>query len=370
MRSRSPFLRTGAVKKVLRRRAKAADLLVEVGGRQEQAVNYEDLTGKAAVGDSVLLNVSAVSLGLGTGGRHIVVANLTRPETDVRTSGRGMKLRYSPFQRPVELVEEAHPEAFSAPGRLEGMPVILASLHSLAVACVIGLRWLKQEARVAFLMDDSASLVAGFGDALGRVEKRGMATTITVGQAFGGQIEAVNVYSGLLAARHVVGAEVAVVGPGPGHLGTGTSYGFSSISMVEAANAAGALGGTPVLVPRLSFADPRKRHRGVSHHTLTLLSLCLSPLLVPFPLLSEGQKEEIAGPWRGLGAKHRQLFADGGFIGEALEDFGGLSSMGRSYSDDPCFFEAAGAAARVAVDMGNRREQRGAPTRGITRTYS
>ena len=76
-------------------------------------------------------------------------------------------------------------------------------------------------------------------------------------------------HSALLAARHVVDADIAVVAQGPGNLGTGTRWGFSGVAAGEAVNAAAVLRGHPVAALRVSGADPRERHRGVSHHSLT-----------------------------------------------------------------------------------------------------
>jgi len=349
--NRRPLLRTGVVKGVVERRGKTTILLVETEEGEANAVNYEELTGEAAPGDRVVLNVSAVALGLGTGGQHFVVANLSHPEVDFEGEGRGMKLRYTPLQRPVELVEEEFPELFSAEGGLEGMPVVLAPLHSLAIACMVGLQWLRKGIKVAFIMDDSAGLMAGLSEVLRRVEEGGMARTITVGQAFGGELEAVNIYTGLVAAKRVCGAEVAVVGSGPGHVGTGTRYGFSSLSLVSAANAAKALEGVALLLPRISFADARERHRGLSHHMVTLLSVCLTPLPVVFPSLPEEQEKVLAMGWQGVNKRHRRETRDGGFMGEALEAFRGLESMGRTYDDDPAFFQAAGATSRMVLEL-------------------
>ena len=44
-------------------------------------------------------------------------------------------------------------------------------------------------------------------------------------------------HSGLLAARHVLGADLAVVTQGPGNLGTGTPWGYSGVAAGEACNA-------------------------------------------------------------------------------------------------------------------------------------
>jgi len=346
-----PFLRVGVVQRVLERTGNTSKLVVETEGRQAPAINYDALTGEVAAGQTVLLNVSATALGLGTGGLHLVVANLGRPESDFQALGRGMKLRYSPLQRPVQLVEEAFPEALSTVDGLNGLPVVLAPLHSLAVACIVALHWLRTNVCVAFIINDSSGLMAGFSDALGRLQQRQMVASITVGQAFGGDIEAVNVHSGLLAAKTLLGADVAVVGSTPGHLGTATRYGFSSLSLAEAANAASLLGATPLLIPRVSFADARERHLGLSHHTLTILSFCLRPVVLPFPLLSAEQSIAVSARWRQADARHRQVFRDGTFIAEALRDFGGLQSMGRDYAHDPAFFQAAGAAASLSLEL-------------------
>src|SRR5690606_32400660 len=86
------------------------------------------------------------------------------------------------------------------------------------------------------------------------------------------------------AARLVLQAEVAVVAQGPGNLGTGTRWGFSGVAVGEAVNAAAVLGGRPVGALRISAADPRERHRGVSHHSLTAygrVALAAADLAVP-----------------------------------------------------------------------------------------
>ena len=100
---------------------------------------------------------------------------------------------------------------------------------------------------------------------------------MTVGQAYGGEYEAVTLHSGLLAARHVLGADVAVVIQGPGNVGTGTTWGYTGVAAGEALNAASTLRGRGVGALRVSDADPRERHRGISHHSRTAYGrLCLT----------------------------------------------------------------------------------------------
>ena len=58
----------GQVESILLERDGFAEITVSLDEKTEKAVNYEDLTGKVSVGDQVLLNTTAVKLGLGTGG--------------------------------------------------------------------------------------------------------------------------------------------------------------------------------------------------------------------------------------------------------------------------------------------------------------
>ena len=106
--------------------------------------------------------------------------------------------------------------------------------------------------------DGRRALPADFSRTVaGLRESEWLAACISVGQAYGGDLEAVNVHTGLLAAHLVVGADVAVVAQGPGNLGTGTRWGFSGTSAGEAVNAAGVLGGRPIASLRVSEADQR-----------------------------------------------------------------------------------------------------------------
>jgi hypothetical protein len=64
---------------------------------------------------------------------------------------------------------------------------------------------------------------------------------------------------------------VIVVADGPGNLGTDTTWGVSALASGHALAAARTLRGRPVAALRVSFADPRERHHGLSHHSVTIL---------------------------------------------------------------------------------------------------
>ncbi|MEO8329893.1 MAG: DUF3866 family protein, partial [Candidatus Nanopelagicales bacterium] len=238
-----------------------------------RALAYTDLVGTPEVGDRVLLNTTALDLELGTGGYAMVIAIPGRLPPDREGPGHLVKARYTPQQSTVLGVDEQdspHHLTLRDADDLAGMPVVVADLHSALPAIVAGLHLARPQARVVYLATDGGALPLAFSRSVsGLVAAGWLAGTATVGQAFGGDVEAVTIHNGLLAARLVLGADVVIVTQGPGNLGTGTRWGFSGVAAGEAINAAGVLGGRPVGALRISQADKRERHFGVSHHSVT-----------------------------------------------------------------------------------------------------
>jgi hypothetical protein len=177
--------------------------------------------------------------------------------------------------------------------------------------------------------------------------------TVTVGQAFGGDLEAVTLHTGLLAARHVLGADVAVVAQGPGNLGTGTRWGYSGVAAGEAVNAVATLGGRPVASLRISDADPRTRHRGISHHSRTAYGrVALAAADVVVPELDEPLAGAVEADLAALGDRHRIVRVGAEGLLEALRAAPvRLSTMGRPLDQDLVYCGAAGGAARHAASL-------------------
>jgi hypothetical protein len=320
------------------------------------AIAYPDLVGEPHPGDRVLLNTTALELGLGTGGFALVTAIPERLPAPAEPVGHIVKGRYSPLQTIRLAVDEEASPARSVMERAEhlaGMPVVTADLHSALPAILAGVHADRPEAKVAYVMTDGGALAAGFSRTLDTLAGR-LAGTVTTGQAWGGDLEAVNVYSGLLAARHVLDADIAVVTQGPGNLGTGTKWGFSGVSVGEAVNAVAILGGRPVGSLRLSGADQRPRHRGVSHHSLTAygqVALMPADLVVP-----EGMDEHVLDSLAKLAERHRVITVGVHGLMAALEASPvKMSSMGRGLADDPICFLAGAAAGRHAASLLTRR---------------
>ncbi len=327
-------------------------------GSTGEAVCYPSLSGPCALGDRTLLNTTAVRLGLGTGGRHFVVSRLgegSGTQLDTPSGGHIMKLRYTPSQLDVvsvESPESPHHEAMSDATALEGTPVVCCGLHSQVPLVAAAIKQLDPEKRVVYCMTDQAALALPLSDVVRSCVEVGLLdATISCGQAFGGQYEAVNLHSGLLAAVHVCHADVAIVAIGPGVAGTATPFGHGGVAQGESMNAVSALGGVPVVCLRVSFADARQRHRGVSHHTVTALtSVALAPAMVAVPYLEPEFSDAIAGQLETSGVWRLHVPAPVGEHGVRDPSLRGVkvTSMGRAPEDDPAFFLAAYAAGEIA----------------------
>jgi len=299
-------------------------------------VAYPRVTGPVALGDEVIVNTQARELELGTGGFDVLYANLTRgldlpPEGDAHV----MKLPYTPAQSARRHAEEGR----TLPDTLAGLPVVCCSLHSQVVPVCAGI---GQDTRVAYVQLAGGALPVSLSDALRALCERGhVETTIAVGACLDGDVECVSAASALLWAA-AEGFDVVVCAIGPGIVGTGSTFGHGGLAAADAANAAHALHGTPILAVRASEGDPRERHQGVSHHTSAVLELCLGDVIAPWPAGYDAPR------WL-----ESRLEVD---VSGWEETCAGLplAHMGRGPEEDSLFFAAAFAAGRVAASRAER----------------
>jgi hypothetical protein len=305
----------------------------EVDGRP--CIAYTRVTGPVEPGDTVVVNTQAADLGLGSGGFDVLYANLTRglglspaPRAHV------MALPYTPGQLAVRTAEEDAGDP-GAEAALDGLPVVCCGLHSQVAPVAAALAGIP----VVYVQLQGGALPVSYSHTVRELRERGLVdAAVAVAPCFDGDADAVSAASALLWARaHGAGAVIAAVGPGI--VGTGTSFGHGGLAVAHAANTAAALGGRAVVAARASGADPRERHRGVSHHTRTALRLCLGPVAVAWPA------EEPGGDWD---ARVRAVPAAGW-----EERCAGLtlSHMGRGPLEDPVFFAAAYAAGVLAREL-------------------
>lgn len=327
-----PAYRTGAVTELLTERRGLQRVLVDLGDDEPaRAYVLTQLTGPVAVGDRVVCNTTAVELGLGTGGWHVVHWNLARDEWREPGPGHIVKLRYTSLQADTGAGEEHHPELDD---HLDGVPVVVCTVHSQVPCVVVAARAERPGLRIAYVMTDGAALPLAFSELCATMVERDLLVgTVTAGHAFGGDLEAVNVWSALVLARQVLRADLIVVGMGPGVVGTGTTLGTTSLEAVSALDAAAALGGRAVACLRVSSGDQRERHQGVSHHTRTVLDLVRSPVTVAdaADLGPQERHDVVTVPAPDTAAL---LAAEGLHV----------TTMGRTPDQDPAYFAAAGQA--------------------------
>jgi hypothetical protein len=335
-------------------------------------VAYPALTGPVAIGDTVHLNTTATSLRLGTGGVDFVVWNEANGASPDATFGDPdgtehiVKLRYTPLQHAVRTVETdpAYTDVWTNAGTLMQTPVVVCGLHSQIAPVAAAVKAARPNACVAYIMTDGAALPLPFSSLVRDLQAAHLLdATLTAGQAFGGDYECVTVASALIAARYIARADVIVLGQGPGNAGTGTRYGFSGIEQGTLMDLAGRLWGVPIGVLRLSLADKRDRHHGLSHHSVTALGLIAqAPGLVAFPAGPEGDpppgvparayhelREAVMNS--PVAALHAVEEADGAPGLALLAERGvRVTSMGRAPEQDPLFFHAAAAAGALAAE--------------------
>ena len=322
-------LRRGRVSAILEEH----DGLVRLEVNGEACVAYPGLTGPVAVDDEVLVNVQARELGLGSGGFDVLYANLTRGlELPSADGAHVMKLPYTPLQAAAVHAEEGR--ALSE--ELDGLPVVCCSLHSQVAPVCAGL---GEGLRVAYVQLPGGALPVPLSDTVRLLrERRLLETTVSVGACFGGVHECVGVASALAWAG-AEGYDAVLCAIGPGIVGTGSRFGHGGLAAADAANAASALGGAPVLAARVSSADERDRHRGVSHHTQAVLALCAGRVTVAWP--------------RGLEAPEWVEPREDVEVDGWEEACAGLplSHMGRGPDQEAWFFAAAFAAGRLARSL-------------------
>jgi len=334
------------------------------------AVADISLVGLSQPGDEVIVNVEALDLGLGSGGFDVVHANLSRGLDGPGAASRNvMKLNYTSLQHTVEPVETVGSQQLELP---LGRPVAVLCLHGQLGPVAWAYAQAKPGARLGYVQTEGGALPGAHSRVVAALRRAGLlAGHITAGASHGGELEAVSTAGALHHGLAALGWDAAVVGPGPGIVGSSSRLGHGGLAALDSAHVALALGCPALLVARMSSADGRERHRGISHHTLTVLDLLLEPVTVALPA---GMRSPVGADLRaGLGS----VFGGSGGSRPALaldverpvritrHDWrraevdlpayaaSGLpaETMGRTLAQDPLFFGAALAGGAALAEL-------------------
>jgi hypothetical protein len=368
----------------------------ELVGERREAIADEALVGRAEIGDEVIVNTQALDLGLGSGGFDVVHVNLTRGlasrgERDAsHARADAVKLNYTSLQHTVSPVEGHDGESLELPIT---SPTAVLALHGQ----LAGLAWAFAQgapgARLGYVQTEGGALPGGHSATVRALRERGLlAGHLTAGAAFGGEGEAITTAGALHHGLRGLGWDAAVCGPGPGIVGSASTLGHGGMSALDSAHVALALGCPTLLVARMSCGDERRRHRGLSHHSLTVLDLLLEPVTVALPAgmrspvgadlraglqsvfggamprePDEAQQAlaleaPVPGQWERTGpdrsariARHDWRRARVDLPGYAASGLP-ADTMGRALAEDPLFFAAALAGGSVLAELAGEPE--------------
>ncbi len=358
-------------------------LVVELAGEgaasRREAIADVGLVGRAQVGDEVIVNTEALELRLGSGGFDVVHVNVTRGLAGDGAPGASvMKLNYTSLQHAV--VQAEH-EPLELP--LE-RPVGVLALHGQLASVAWAFARAAPDAKLGYVQTEGGALPGGHSRTVRMLRERGLlAGHVTAGMAYGGEAEAVSTAGALHHGVRALGWDAAVCGPGPGIVGSSSALGHGGMRALDSAHVALALGCQTVLIARMSSADERTRHRGISHHSLTVLDLLLEPVTVALPagvrspvgrelraglqavfgaaadtrgsrdgdrtgLLAQAERPGASRPARIARHDWRRAAIDlPGYVASGLP----AETMGRSASTDPLFFAAALAGGTVLAEL-------------------
>ena len=326
-------------------------LVVEVAGERRAAWADPATVGACEPGDEVVVNTAALDLDLGSGGFDVVHVNLTRGLAggDVAEGVHVMKLNYTSLQHAVDPIEpEAGPEDSES---LPAMPVLVVHLHGQIAPALWAAAQARPGLRIGYVQTPGGALPARLSRDVGALRERGLlAEHISAGPAHGAEYEAISVIGALDAGARRLGWDAAIAGPGPGILGSASRLGHGGMAALDTAHAALALGLPTLLAPRLSSGDERSRHRGLSHHTRTVLELLLAPVRVPVPETDAEGWPDAESPEEALAELIEVTKGRHDMAVERIDlpGYGGSGlparTMGRGLSEDPLFFAAALAA--------------------------
>lgn len=348
--------RQGEIVSFLERTDVLVRALVQTPDGEVEAVGYPHMLGPLREGSRVVINTTGIALGLGTGGVAFILCALDEPVPPDDLAGHIVKLRYTPWQTNVmaaEAPEGPHHRVLSEVTSLNATPVVSCGLHSQVPAAAAGIKAARPDAKVGYLMTDGGALPLAFSRSVRQMTEAALVdVTCTSGHAFGGDLEAVTVFSALLALSEAAGCDAIVVAPGPGVVGTATPFGHSGMEQGQVSDAAASLGGHPIAALRISFDDQRERHRGISHHSLAALGTAARErAVVAVPKLVPARAREVARQLEGspICARHQVVVADGRPGLRLLQEKGlDPTSMGRSMTAAPELWLAAAAAGALA----------------------
>ncbi|MFY9177696.1 MAG: DUF3866 family protein [Caldicoprobacterales bacterium] len=347
------------VKKIEKAEEYIQEIFLDIDHPCKKAINYIEMTGPVNPGNIVLVNTTASTLNLGTGGYHYIMANFNSPTSQKLPGyGHGMKLKYTPNQINILFAEEQDSllhEKFNEKLDLKRKLIFIGELHSMIVPLCAHIKFRSEnKKKIACIITDHGALPVWFSKNIRLLKSKGLLdTVISIGNAFGGDYECVNIYTALQLATNILNMDASIISMGPGIMGTGTSFGFSGLELGFYLDFCHSKSAQALFVPRISFKDVRSRHYGISHHFINMFKeLVIRPVPIVLPYMDSKKNYYVLKQLResGILSKHPIAIRNGRTIICSLTRYGlNPTTMGRGIDDDPEFFYAAGAVVDYAL---------------------
>lgn len=327
----------GVVKKEYERTSFYQILEIEYeNGEIAKAINLLDSNKELDIGEYVLVNITAKKLNLGTGGYDFI---LPADKFFYPSKGHIMKLRYTPLQFSVLTEEEKNPELFNKVPYFNNMVIVVCELHSMVLPICVYLKERKNDLKICVILTDWGMLNAKLSSNLGFLKANGFVDyTITCQEAFNGDFECINEVDSLIFSQNL-GADIVIIAPLPGIVGTGTRFGFSAFNAVNVIEDIYRFGGSAIFPIRVSKSDKRERHKFLSHHSLTMLSYVNSS--VEIPIFKFEDQLFFNSTYKDLNnyrSKHKITVIEKIDEGIVIKYKDILKTMGKGFEDDNVYF--------------------------------
>lgn len=335
------------------------EINLEIDHACKKAINYTQMMGEVREGDVVLVNTTACTLNLGTGGYHYIMGNFNVERQEPLDFGHGMKLKYTPNQINVLFAEEqASPlhKLFFHELDLRGKLIFVCELHSMLVPLCAHLKHCTSERiKVACIITDHGALPIEMSKNVETLKTKGLLDkTVTIGNAFGGDYECVNIHTSLQLSANILNMDAVIITMGPGIMGTGTPFGFSGLELGFYLDFCHGKGADTLYAPRISFMDTRTRHRGISHHYINVLQTVVQgsvPIILPRMNNLKLGYVMTQLKQSGLISKHPIHIRDGRNIARSLSKYElNPKTMGRGFKEESEFFYGLGAIAEYGLN--------------------
>ncbi|MEZ0536068.1 DUF3866 family protein [Caldicellulosiruptoraceae bacterium PP1] len=320
---------------------------VKLNNRTSYAINFLDINNPVDINQEVLVNITANYLNLGTGGYDFIIP---QGQFENKKNGHIMKLRYTPLQFSVLTEEEKDKTIFERTPYLNKENIVVCELHSMIAPIAIYLKQFLPKIKISVILTDWGMLNANLSENIQYLKSKKLIDfVITCGEAFNGDFECINEINSIILSQQLQ-ADVIIIGPLPGIVGTGSKFGFSTYNMIHVIEDIYRFNGQAILPIRLSKMDKRDRHKIISHHFITILNYLNAQAIIPLYKFEDNVfYDNILKIIEKYKVKHRIIYIDSLYKLDLNQHLAILNTMKKGINDEKEFFDECFATAHFIL---------------------